>query len=86
MRSKNKRAFVYPWITWCILVNLGTVGVAIWALLKYNIPVWLVILGGLFNIGYHTWLGLVGLSLVQSLMEVPNEDDVIAIVQNRFFW
>ena len=85
VRSKNKRAFVYPWIIWYILVNLGTVGVVIWALLKYNVPVWFVILGGLFNIGYHTWFGLVGLSLVQSFMEVPNEDGVIGIVQNRFF-
>ena len=85
MRAKNKRAFVYPWITWCILVNLCTIAAGIWVELKYNAPVWVVILSGLFIVGHHTWFGLLGFSFVQSLLEARIENDEIELVQNEFF-
>lgn len=85
LRAKNKRAFVYPWITWCILMIICTIAAVILVLVKYDAPVWAVILGGLFNIGYHTWFSLLGISFVQSLLEVPLEYDENEIVQNEFY-
>ena len=85
MRAKNKRAFVYPWIAWCILMIICTIAAVILVLVKYDAPVWVVILGGLFNIGHHTWFGLLGVSFVQSLLEVPLEHDESEIVQNEFY-
>lgn len=67
------------------MVNLCTIAAAILILLKYNAPVWVVILSGLFIVGHHTWLGLLGFSFVQSLSEVQIEHDEIELVQNEFF-
>lgn len=67
------------------MVNLCTIAAAILILLKYNAPVWVVILSGLFIVGHHTWFGLLGFSFVQSLSEVQIEHDEIELVQNEFF-
>ena len=83
--AKNKRAFVYPGITWCILVNICIIAAAVLVLLKYNAPVWLIMMSGLFIVGHHTWFALLGFSFVQSLLELPTEHDEIELVQNEFF-
>ena len=83
VRARSKRAFVYPWITWCILGIIIEIGVIIQVLLKYNFPVsvvyWKYLYIGLVQIVHCTCSGLIGFLFVQSLMEIPIELDEISI-------